>query len=53
MSYDGWNPICFVCSEPVKLEDCKTDELGRLSHENCYVWTVELKKKPRNVTVRI
>jgi len=35
----------------VNLEDSKTDEYGRAVHENCYIWTVVL-KKPRRVIVR-
>ena len=43
MSYE---PRCTICREPVSLEESKTDEYGQAVHENCYVWTVEL-KKPR------
>jgi hypothetical protein len=43
MSYE---PRCTICREPVNLEESKTDEYGQAVHENCYVWTVEL-KKPR------
>jgi hypothetical protein len=46
MSYDGWLPRCFICQESVKLEESKTDDHGRAVHEECYVWTVVL-KKPR------
>jgi hypothetical protein len=52
MSYEGWRPRCYICKESVNLEDSKTDEHGRAVHENCYVWTVVL-KKPRRVIVRI
>jgi len=49
MSYEEtWLPPCAVCKESVNLEESRTDELGQAVHENCYVWTVEL-KKPRRV----
>jgi hypothetical protein len=50
MSYEGtWSPPCAICKESVRLEDSKTDEYGRAVHENCYVWTVELKKARRRI----
>jgi hypothetical protein len=50
MSYQGWLLRCAICSEPVNLEESKTDERGQAVHENCYVWTVELRKPRRPVT---
>ena len=47
MSYDGWLPHCAICNESVNLEESKTDESGQAVHENCYVWTVELRKPRR------
>jgi hypothetical protein len=41
--------ICSICKQPVNLEESKTDEHGRAVHENCYIWTVELKKPRRRV----
>ena len=53
MSHEStWLPRCAVCKEFVNLEESKTDEHGQAVHENCYVWTVEL-KKPRRYTARI
>jgi hypothetical protein len=50
MSYENtWLPRCAVCTEPVNLEESKTDEFGRAVHENCYIWTVELKKPRRHL----
>jgi hypothetical protein len=49
MSYE---PICSICKESVSLEESKTDEHGHAVHENCYVWTVEL-RKPRKRTTQI
>ncbi len=46
----SYTPICWVCKEPVTLEASKTDEHGRAIHENCYVWTFELRKPPRGIT---
>ncbi len=46
MSYE---PRCAICKEPVSLEEGKTDEHGQTVHENCYVWTVELKKPRRHI----
>jgi hypothetical protein len=31
-----YSPICPRCSQPVRLEDAKTDEDGRAMHEDCY-----------------
>jgi len=39
--------ICFICKQPVNLEESKADERGQAVHENCYIWTVELKKPAR------
>jgi hypothetical protein len=50
MSYEEtWLPPCAICKESVNLEQSKTDEYGQAVHENCYVWTVALKKPRRNV----
>jgi hypothetical protein len=49
MSYENWLPQCAICKESVTLEESKTDEHGRAVHENCYIWTVELKKAPRRI----
>ena len=40
-------PLCYVCSQPVALEDCKIDEQGPAVHEKCYVDQVAQKKSPR------
>ena len=53
MSHEStWLPRCAVCKESVNVEESKTDEHGRVVHENRYIWTVEL-KKPRRNTARI
>ena len=50
MSHEGtWLPRCVVCRESVNLTESKADEYGRAVHENCYYWTVILKKPPRSV----
>jgi len=46
----SYAPPCAICKQPVNLEESKTDELGHAVHENCYIWTVELKKPPRRIT---
>ena len=46
----SYTPICSICKEPVTLEESKSDEHGRAIHENCYVWTIALRKPPRGVT---
>ena len=51
MSHEVWAPRCAICNESVNLEESKTDERGKAVHENCYIWTVEL-KKPRRFTTR-
>jgi hypothetical protein len=47
MSYE---PRCAICEQPVNLRESKTDENGNAVHENCYVWTVELKKPGKRIT---
>ena len=50
MSYEStWLPRCAVCRESVNLEESKTDEYGRAVHENCYIWTVELKMPRKHI----
>jgi hypothetical protein len=29
-------PLCSVCGKPVPLETAKTDDQGKLVHEECY-----------------
>ena len=48
MSYE---PRCTICGDAVDLIESKTDGYGQAVHENCYVWSVEL-RKPRKPTVR-
>jgi hypothetical protein len=31
---------CCICNNPVRLEACSTDELGKAVHEKCYVLAV-------------
>jgi hypothetical protein len=35
------SPACWVCGNPVELEECNTDEEGRAVHEQCYVEKVK------------
>jgi hypothetical protein len=28
--------LCWVCNKPVELETAKTDDRGRVVHEECY-----------------
>ena len=42
MSYEA---RCAICEQPVSLEESKTEEHGQAVHENCYVWTVQLKSR--------
>ena len=49
MSCQNWLLRCAICSKPVTLEESKTDERGLAVHENCYVWTVALKKPRKRV----
>lgn len=43
-------PLCPICSLPVIIEKCKTDENGKAVHEECYVLKIRatLKKPPTN-----
>ena len=50
MSYE---PRCTICGDAVDLIESKTDEYGQAVHENCYVWSVELRKPRRCVPVNI
>jgi hypothetical protein len=45
MSYE---PRCTICGDAVDLIESKTDEYGQAVHENCYVWSVELRKPRRS-----
>lgn len=46
----SYQPHCAICERPVNLEESKTDEHGHAVHEDCYVWTAELKKPGRRLT---
>ena len=35
------SPACWMCGNPVALEECKTDEDGRAVHEQCSVEKVK------------
>jgi len=35
------SPACWICGNPVALEECKTDEDGQAVHELCYVEKVK------------
>ncbi len=35
------SPACWMCGNPVALEECNTDEDGRAVHEQCYVERVK------------
>jgi len=35
------SPACWMCGNPVALEECKTDEDGQAVHELCYVEKVK------------
>jgi hypothetical protein len=37
-------PKCIICNEPVEIETAKTDEDGKLVHEDCYVRRMRLKE---------
>lgn len=39
-------PICDICNKPVKIETSKTDELGRVVHEGCYLLRIGVKRTP-------
>jgi hypothetical protein len=30
------NFVCFICQKPVRLEECKVNDLGEPVHELCY-----------------
>jgi hypothetical protein len=35
-------PTCAICHKPAPLETAKTDERGRIIHEECYVFKMRL-----------
>jgi hypothetical protein len=37
-------PKCSICNEPVERRTSKTDENGRVVHEDCYVRRMRLKE---------
>ena len=47
--YETWFPQCAICKESVTLEESKADERGQAVHENCYIWSVELRKPRRHI----
>jgi hypothetical protein len=47
MFHERFLPCCVICNETVNLEESKADEHGRAVHENCYIFTVMLKKSPQ------
>lgn len=49
MSHESRLLQCAICKQSVTLEESKTDERGQAIHENCYTWTVELRKPRRHI----
>ena len=37
---------CAFCDMPVPIESAKTNELGQLVHEDCYVESLQLNRDP-------
>ncbi len=44
-----WVPLCVLCSRPVRLETCNTDERGKFVHEQCYFRKIKLKQSFEHV----
>jgi hypothetical protein len=38
----GFRVTCRICKKPVNLELAKTDELGRIVHEGCYLLKISM-----------
>jgi uncharacterized protein YlaI len=38
-------PVCPMCNEAVEIKTAKTDHDGKAIHEECYVRSLEAKKK--------
>lgn len=47
MSHAVVVPACAICDKPVSLEAAKSDEEGRVVHEQCYV--LKLKKEQDSI----
>ena len=43
---EGNDPMCALCNQPVRLEDCKINEDGCPAHEECYVKKVCAAENP-------
>ena len=43
---------CAICSKPVRLELCKTNENGNAVHDTCYVAEMIQKKDCRRLATR-
>jgi endogenous inhibitor of DNA gyrase (YacG/DUF329 family) len=39
---------CVICGKPVRLEECKVNDLGEPVHESCYAERIEEESKKRN-----
>ena len=37
--------FCRICGRPVPLEDCKSDDTGRIVHENCYAAVIKARQQ--------
>ena len=40
---------CAICREPVRIEECKTNDIGKPVHEACYVKRLREEAKKRNI----
>jgi hypothetical protein len=36
-------PVCSICDKPVEFETSKTNELGKVVHDGCYLLRLNLK----------
>ena len=43
MEPDKARPSCWICRNPVSLEECKIDDDGQAVHEPCYIRVVTRK----------
>jgi hypothetical protein len=43
----SFDPLCLLCTQPVSLENSKTEEHGLAIHEECYVLSLT-RQRPRS-----
>jgi len=43
--------VCVICGKPVRLEECKVNDLGEPVHELCYAQKLKEETKKRKTSL--